>query len=231
MSCFFCLFHPKTCGRWTHFEGLLLVKGVGSTHQLVVLLDVKYLHPYLGMMIQLDHQMWSWETLFFVQEKCLCQTEMVDPMPLKKNFMASFIHHEKLSHQKLESIIFFGFLWLPNFYHVFLLVKHGRENPESHGFSAKSKNDRLRLRPLTGGISAKNCQVALVHLPCIHGSGRLDDGGGTHTSGTHIFRDSYGSGMGIVRGPRGPMSLGIPENPTEGSCEDKFLIFRSFKWC
>ena len=32
---------------------------------------------------------------------------------------------------------------------------------------------------------------------------------------SHIFRDSYGSGMGIVWGPRGPMSLGVPENPTE----------------
>ena len=33
---------------------------------------------------------------------------------------------------------------------------------------------------------------------------------------SHIFRDSYGSGireyMGIVWGPRGPMSLGVPEN-------------------
>ena len=80
---------------------------------------------------------------------------------------------------------------------------------------------------------SKNCQVALVHLPCIHGPERLDDGGGTWdpllVSGTHIFRDSYGSGMGIVRGPKGPMSLGIPENLTEGSCEVKFLIFRSFK--
>ena len=32
---------------------------------------------------------------------------------------------------------------------------------------------------------------------------------------SHIFRDSYGSGMGIVWGPRGPMSLGVPENPTD----------------
>ena len=36
---------------------------------------------------------------------------------------------------------------------------------------------------------------------------------------SHIFRDSYGSGMGIVWGPRGPMSLGVPENPTDSmSC-------------
>ena len=32
---------------------------------------------------------------------------------------------------------------------------------------------------------------------------------------SHIFRDFYRSGMGIVWGPRGPMSLGVPENPTD----------------
>ena len=32
---------------------------------------------------------------------------------------------------------------------------------------------------------------------------------------SHIFRDSYWSGMGIVWGPRGPMSLGVPENLTD----------------
>ena len=31
---------------------------------------------------------------------------------------------------------------------------------------------------------------------------------------SHIFRDFYGSGMGIVW-VRGPMSLGVPENPTD----------------
>ena len=36
------------------------------------------------------------------------------------------------------------------------------------------------------------------------------------------FRDSYGSGMGIVWGPRGPMSLGFPENPTNPS---RYVIF------
>ena len=39
---------------------------------------------------------------------------------------------------------------------------------------------------------------------------------------SHIFRDSYGSGMGIVWGPRGPMSLGLPENPTNPS---RYVIF------
>ena len=36
---------------------------------------------------------------------------------------------------------------------------------------------------------------------------------------SHTFRDSYGSGMGIVWGPRGPMSLGVPENPTESTID------------
>ena len=31
---------------------------------------------------------------------------------------------------------------------------------------------------------------------------------------SHIFRDSYGSGMGIVRWVRGPI-IGVPENPTD----------------
>ena len=31
---------------------------------------------------------------------------------------------------------------------------------------------------------------------------------------SHIFRDSYGSGMGIVWGPKGPI-IGVPENPTD----------------
>ena len=30
---------------------------------------------------------------------------------------------------------------------------------------------------------------------------------------SHIFKDSYGSGTGIVWGPRGPTSLGVPEIP------------------
>ena len=36
---------------------------------------------------------------------------------------------------------------------------------------------------------------------------------------SHIFRDTYGSGMGIVWVPLtifgGPMSLGVPENPID----------------
>ena len=40
---------------------------------------------------------------------------------------------------------------------------------------------------------------------------------GTHTI-PNIFRDSYGSGMGIVWGREGVPLLGVPENPTVFRC-------------
>ena len=48
---------------------------------------------------------------------------------------------------------------------------------------------------------------------------------------SHNFRDSYGSGMGIIWVPLpifgGPMSLGVPENPIE-SIPWKWLIFYGY---